>query len=71
MNFIVILHTLTLIGIFVFIGILLHYKQEYSFTKENKKITVILFLLIITALMILSTVALFQISWEGILQLKP
>lgn len=57
-------HIVALLGIFAFVALLLHYKREYSFAEEHKKITVIAFLVVITALMILSTVAFSRVPWE-------
>lgn len=67
MNIIVIIHVLILIGVFGFAAVLLHYKQEYSFVKEQKRFIVLVFLIIITLLMIFSTIALFRVPWKDIL----
>lgn len=66
MNAIFIIHILILMGVFGFAAILLHYKQEYSFVKEQKRSIVLIFLIIITLLMIFSTIALFGVPWEDI-----
>ncbi|PIR69604.1 MAG: hypothetical protein COU47_02505 [Candidatus Niyogibacteria bacterium CG10_big_fil_rev_8_21_14_0_10_46_36] len=67
MNIAIIAHSIILIGMFGFIGLLLHYKQEYSFEKRRKQSTVLAFGIIITILMVLSTIALFQVPWSAFL----
>lgn len=65
------IHILILAAVSGFVALLLHYKKEYSFAQEHKRSIVLLFLIVITLLMILSTIALFGISWVDIKTLLP
>lgn len=62
-------HIAVILGIFAFVVILLNYKREYSFAEEHGKIIVIIFLIIITFLMILSTVAFSRVPWKELYHL--
>ncbi|MBI4114692.1 MAG: hypothetical protein HY445_02520 [Candidatus Niyogibacteria bacterium] len=69
MNIFIIIHALLLICIIGFTALLFHYKREYSYRKEHHQWVMIVFMVIITLLMLLSTVLFFQIPWHDIRQL--
>ncbi|MDP2676899.1 MAG: hypothetical protein Q8O83_04405 [bacterium] len=64
MNIAIAIHILLLIGVSAFVGVLFHYKKEYSFQQEHKQSITVLFGIIITLLMIISTIAFFRVPWH-------